>query len=310
VRLAALGLALFALYALAPPDAPRVLPAAEALAGGGGLQRAADAAAPDGIGVPLLLAPVHAAAGERAAELLLAAIAAAAFVLAAVLARRLAPEPWATGAAALVGVAATALASGPDLVAGALLAAGAVCALGVRERPRASLALAGAGALAALPWLGAAYVLAGVPVAWALVRWAARGPRRIVALLAAELLLGSLVFSAMLGERLYGAPLPDLPPVTVDAETVLRWAPLVALALVALWLLARSRREHLASALPARAAAEPAATLMFAVAVLAWPALAAALPAFAALAAWSLRQGPRPLVLPLAVLTVAAAVAQ
>jgi hypothetical protein len=310
VRLAALGLILFAVYALAPAEGGGAMRAAETLADGGGLERAAELAAPYGVGAPLLLAPAHALGGERVAELLVAGIAAAAFVLAALVARRLAPEPWATGAAALLGLAGTGLATAPDLVAGALLAAGALCALRVRERPRAPTALAGAAALAALPWLGPLYVLAGLPVAWVLVRWEARGPRRVVALLAAEVMLGSLVFAATLGERLYGAPLPDFPPVDVEVGTALRWAPVVALALVAAWLLVRSRREHLARALPARAAAETAAALLLTVAVLALPALAAALPAFAALAAWSLRQGPRALVFPLAALTVAATVAQ
>ena len=42
---------------------------------------------------------------------------------------------------------------------------------------------------------------------------------------------------------------------------MLRWAPLVALAFYALWLLWRSRRDHIARALPERAAVEVAATL-------------------------------------------------
>jgi len=289
VRLLALGLALFALYALVANGDGRASRAAQVLADGGGLERAAHVAVPDGIGLPLLLAPAREAGGRRAAELVIAAVAAAAFVLGALLGRRLAPEPWATGAAAVVGAWGVVVAgAGAALLAAALVAAATLCALAVREHPRALSALAGAAALAALPWLGPLYVLAGLPVAWMLVRWAARGPRRIVALLAAELILGSLVVCATLGERLYGGPLPDLPSPDLAVEELL-WAPLIALGLAAACLLWRSRREHIARALPARAAAEAAAALLLAVAAFALPALTAALPAFAALSAWSLR---------------------
>ena len=55
---------------------------------------------PRGLGLPLLIAPAYALAGPTGVELFLGAIAALAFVLAAALARRLVPEPWATAAPA------------------------------------------------------------------------------------------------------------------------------------------------------------------------------------------------------------------
>ncbi|MBA3329044.1 MAG: hypothetical protein H0T43_12155, partial [Solirubrobacterales bacterium] len=47
---------------------------------------------PHGVGLPLLIAPAYALGGAVAVQLLMAAIAALAFVLAAALARRIAPE--------------------------------------------------------------------------------------------------------------------------------------------------------------------------------------------------------------------------
>src|ERR1700716_1248263 len=55
-------------------------------------------AEPQPAGVSVLIAPAYALGGGTAAELLIAALAALAFVLAAALARRLVPEPWATAA--------------------------------------------------------------------------------------------------------------------------------------------------------------------------------------------------------------------
>jgi hypothetical protein len=91
---------------------------------------------------------------------------------------------------------------------------------------------------------------------------------------------------------------------------VLRWAPLLALAFYALWLLWRSRRDHIARVLPERAAVEVTATLcalVCAVQVLVAAFIAptmfgfffpgryllAALPLAVALVAWGMRQAPR-----------------
>jgi hypothetical protein len=91
---------------------------------------------------------------------------------------------------------------------------------------------------------------------------------------------------------------------------VLRWAPLLALAFYALWLLWRSRRDHIARVLPERAAVEVTATLCALVCaaqalVAAFVAptmfgfffpgryLLAALPLAVPLVAWGMRQAPR-----------------
>ncbi|MGI9100003.1 MAG: hypothetical protein ACR2H2_16175 [Solirubrobacteraceae bacterium] len=54
---------------------------------------------PHGAGFPLLIAPAYALGGPLAVQLLMAAIAALAFTLGALLARRVVPEPWASAAA-------------------------------------------------------------------------------------------------------------------------------------------------------------------------------------------------------------------
>jgi len=91
---------------------------------------------------------------------------------------------------------------------------------------------------------------------------------------------------------------------------VLRWAPLVALAFYALWLLWRSHRDHIARLLPERSHVEVAALLcalvcaaQVLVATFVAPAtygfffpgryLIAVLPVAVALVAWGMRQAPR-----------------
>jgi hypothetical protein len=293
----------------------------------------------EGIGPALLIAPAYAIGGPKGAELFLAAIAGLAFVLAALLARRLVPEPWASTGALLVGVSAAALAHGgavaPELVAGALLAGAALCALSLRDHARTSAALGGAAMLAALPWLGPQFVVPALPVAVVLVRWALRARRRFAGLVAAEVMVASLVFYASLNDVLYGGftpyaaklgggsptgadspadyagRVPRLVTLWVDPQDgLLRWAPVLALAFFAAWLLFRSRREHLARALPTLVEGELAAGLLLAVCagallVAAFLApstsgpwfpgrhLIPALPCAAALAGWGLRRAPR-----------------
>ena len=157
--------------------------------------------------------------------------------------------------------------------------------------------------------------------------------RPLLGLIAAELIGASLVVYATLNERLYGGPtpwsasppgetatgasswvdyverVPRLVTLWVTRGGLLRWAPVFALAFFAGWLLWRSRREHLARVVPARATAEAAAGL-------AWPSARAscwsrrsscprsrrlvrgpppraALPVAGALVAWGLRHAPR-----------------
>jgi hypothetical protein len=285
---------------------------------------------PQGVGMPLAIAPAYALGGAELAELAIAALVALAFVLAAALARRVVPEPWASGTVLVAGLSPPALAAAttvaPEAVAAALIAGASLCAVKVREDARLRHAYAGAVLLGLLPWLDPALAVAGLPAAVCIVRWSALEGRRLLALITAELMLGSLVFYARLNETLFGGPLPSAAaadPAPGAAEVaerapnllglwlspeagLLRWAPVLALAFVGAWLLARSRREHVAAAFPARREAERAAGLLAATAAAQWliaafafddpdgwwfPGLPmfAAVPALAALAAWGMR---------------------
>jgi hypothetical protein len=248
---------------------------------------------PHGIGFPLLIAPAYALGGATLVELFLAAIAALGFVLAALLARRIVPEPWPTAAALLVGLSPPALAYGatvlPELTAGTLLAGAALAALALRDSPRLRYAFGGAVQLAALPWLGPKYALAALPVAVLLVRWTARRGRRLAAIATAEVMIGSLVFYFTFNDRFFGgltpyaanAPghsatgaefplgylerLPRLAALAIDRDYgLLRWAPVLALSLFAAWLLWRSRRSHVSRLAPERLDAEVAVALLLA----------------------------------------------
>src|SRR5215216_6551452 len=67
---------------------------------------------PHGVGFPLLIAPAFALGGAKAVELFLGAVAALALALAYRLALRVAPDPWALGAALAVGLSPPLLAYG------------------------------------------------------------------------------------------------------------------------------------------------------------------------------------------------------
>src|SRR3954470_2142262 len=217
-------------------------------------------------------------------------IAALGFVLAARLARRIVPEPWASGGALLAGLSPPAIAHAtavhPEAVAGTALAGAALAARRVRERPAFGSALAGAALLAALPWLGPKYLAPAAPVAFALVRWTARRGRRTAALAAAEVMVASVVVYATLNDRLYGgltpyaalasarsptgaeslgahlARTPRLAALWIDRDAgLLRWAPVLALTGYAAWLLWRSRRMRVARLVSEREEAEAAAGL-------------------------------------------------
>jgi hypothetical protein len=232
---------------------------------------------PVGIAFPLLIAPAYALGGRIAVELFLAALAAVAFVLAAPLARRIVPEPWATGAALAAALSPPALVASttiaPDAVAGTVLAGAALLALRVRERPQLLLAFWCAVLVAALPWLGAKFAAPAAVVALAAARWLRRRQRGLAGLVALEVVIFSVVLYITVNDRLYGGPFPGalLPaPGATGASGVdehlaraprllglwidggaglLLWAPFAALSFVALWLLVRSRRERLAIAL-------------------------------------------------------------
>ena len=293
---------------------------------------------PTGAGFALLIAPAYAIGGPLAVQLLLAALAALAFVLAAVLARRVVPEPWAGAAALACGLSPPALAYSttvtPELTAGALLAAAVLLALKVRELPRIRWVAGAALALGCLPWLGLQFTVAGLAVALAMLRWLRRRARGFALLVEIEVLLFSIVMFVTINDQLYGGFTPAaamVPGDRLDAlgagdfldraprlaglwldrdYGALRWAPLVALAFYALWLLRRSRRDHIARLLPERATVEVAATLcalvcaaQVLVATFVAPTmfgfffpgryLIAALPVSVALVAWGVRQAPR-----------------
>jgi hypothetical protein len=249
---------------------------------------------PHGVGFPLLITPAYALAGAKGAELFCAALAALAFVLAAALARRLVPEPWATAGPLVCGLSLPALgyatAVMPELAAGAVLAGAALLALRVRDRPQVGAAAATGFLIALLPWLGVAFVPAGLVIAIASVRWLMRRHRGLAALVGAEVAFTSVVVFVEINDKLFGGPTPysalrgddtatgahsagdyagrayRLVALWIDRDYgLLRWAPFLALAFFSLWLLWRARREKLRRALPAHVDAEVAGELLTAV---------------------------------------------
>jgi hypothetical protein len=294
---------------------------------------------PIAAGFPLLCAPAYALGGRIAVELWLAALAALGFVAAAAIARRLVPEPWATRGVLAVGlsppavIAATTIS--PDAVGASALAGAAALALAARERPLARLTAWSGTLLATLPWLAVKLLAPGAVVAAALFRWPRRRRRGLAGLVGLEVALFSVVLFVSINDRLYGGLTPyavlpeDVSPTGAHGvahhlerwprllwlwvgppQGLLLWAPVCALAFVALWLLARSRREHLARVLGEQVDVEvtagflattcAAATLVatFLAPTIAGPwfaghELVMVLPILAALSAWGLRRLPR-----------------
>jgi hypothetical protein len=249
------------------------------------------------------------------------------------------PEPWATRGVLAVGlsppavIAATTIS--PDAVGASALAGAAALALDARERPLARLTAWAGALLATLPWLAAKLLAPGAVVAAALVRWPRRRQRGLAGLVGLEVALFSLVLFVSINDRLYGgltpyAVLPEgVSPTGAHGiahhlerwprliwlwvgppQGLLLWAPVCALAFVAVWLLARSRREHLARALGDQVDVEVTATFLLTIAATAilvatflaptiagpWFAgheLVIVLPILAALSAWGLRHYPR-----------------
>jgi hypothetical protein len=165
-------------------------------------------------------------------------------------------------------------------------------------------------------------------------RWLRRRARAFAMLVEIEVLLFSGVMFVTINDQLYGGFTPAAAAVPGDrlgdlgaadlleraprlvglwldrTYGMLRWAPVIALAFYGVWLLWRSRRDHIARALPERAVVETAATLcalvcaaQVLVATFIAPTmfgfffpgryLLAALPLAVALVAWGLRQAPR-----------------
>src|SRR4051812_46115448 len=224
---------------------------------------------PQGIGLPLALALPYKAGGTILVRLLLAALAAIAFVLAAALARRLVPDPWPSLAALAFGVSppvvAAATAVRPEIPAAAALAGAAVLALRIRDKPEAAVAFWGALLVASVPWLGLPAVAPAAVVAFALARWLRRRQRGLSGFVALEVVFTSAVVFITINDRLYGGLTPyaarahpgsatgldDLGdllgriPRVFELLGQLRWVPFAALAFVGLWLLWRSRRTRL-----------------------------------------------------------------
>lgn len=229
---------------------------------------------PQGIGFPLLLAGPYALAGATGARLLLALLMAIAWACAAALARRVAPDPWATASALVLGlsppVVAAATSIHPEVPVAAALAGAAVLALHVRDAPRAAPAFWAAVLLALIPWLGLTAVLPAAVVALAMARWLRRRRRGVAGFAALEVILTSAVVFITINDRLYGGLTPyanrlaEAPATGLhDAGGVLsriprlfellgdagRWAPFSVVALVGAALLVRAHRERLVAAL-------------------------------------------------------------
>jgi hypothetical protein len=290
-------------------------------------------------GFPLLCAPAYALGGRLAVELWLAALAALGYVAAAGIARRLVPEPWATRGVLAVGlsppavVAATTIA--PDAVAGSVLAGAAALALAARDRPLARLTAWAGALLATLPWLAVKFLAPGAVVGAGVLRWPRRRNRGLAGLVGVEVALFSAVLFVSINDRLYGGLTPYAVLPAGESATgahglaehlerwprllwlwvgppqgLLLWAPVCVLAFVALWLLARSRRERLARVLPEQVDVEVTAGFLASVcaagvlvAVFLAPTIAGprfaghqlvcVLPLVGALSAWGLRRFPR-----------------
>jgi hypothetical protein len=291
---------------------------------------------PTGLGYPALAAPAYLLAGATGVVLQSAALLALAFVLALALARRLVPDPWASAGVLTVALSVPALAAAtsatPQPAAAAMIAGAALLAVKARERPGRRVTLGAALLIGLLPWLSPALIVPAAALGLALVRWVARSRRPVRAIAAAEVMLTALVTFGAVNEPLFGGLTPvaarsdgtfadsaggyadrldRLVGALVDRSFgALRWAPVLALSLYAVWLLWRSRREGLARALPGQADVESIAGMLagvvgaglLAAALLAplgglpsYPAraLVPVLPLAGALAAWALRHAAR-----------------
>ncbi|MEA2169989.1 MAG: hypothetical protein QOF76_3289 [Solirubrobacteraceae bacterium] len=260
--------------------------------------------------VPPVLERAEDAVGTRAVELILAALAAVSFALGAVLARRWVPDPWATRGVLVVALSPLGfqISAGtrPGAIAAAMLAGGTVLALRVRDNATRPNGLGAAFLLAFAPWFGLGYAAGAIPPLLALIVWTYRRHRPLLGLLEIEVAGASAVALAGVEPPDGVAATPGSGPERLAALLVdrgvglLRWAPMLLLAFGAVYLLARSRKEKLAQAIPSVREAEVAAALS-GVMVLGLAGAAAfgavtpsaGLPFAAALGAWSLRRIPR-----------------
>jgi hypothetical protein len=234
---------------------------------------------PHGVGFPLMIAPAYAVGGARGVEVFLAAVAALAVALAYRLALRVAPDPWALGAALAVGLSPPLVAYGtavyPELSAAAALAGAALLAVRLSSRVRWQEAALCFVLLGALPWLGTKFVAAGLVVGAFAVRAVWRARRRTLAVGAVEVALFSVALYVAINEAIYSGPTPYAAGDSGEAATgasfpggyldrvyrlvalfidrgygLLRWAPVFLLAFAGVWWLWRSRRDLVARAVP------------------------------------------------------------
>ncbi|HEV2785157.1 MAG TPA: hypothetical protein VGV67_02110, partial [Solirubrobacteraceae bacterium] len=182
--------------------------------------------------------------------------------------------------------------------------------------------------------LGLQFAVAGLVVAGTMFHWLRRRARSFAMLVEVETLLFSGVMFVTINDQLFGGFTPAAAAIPGDrlgdlgasdfldraprlvglwldrTHGMLRWAPVIALAFYGLWLLWRSRRDHISRALPERGEVEIAAALcalvctaQVLVATFIAPTmfgfffpgryLLAALPMAVALVAWGRRQAPR-----------------
>jgi hypothetical protein len=234
---------------------------------------------PHGAGLPILIAPAYAIAGARGVEVFLAAVAALAVALAYRVALRVAPDPWALGAAIAVGLSPPLVAYGtavyPEMAAAAALAGAALLAVRLSSRVAWHEAALCFVLLGALPWLGTKFMAAGVVVGAVAARALWRARRRTLAVGAVEVALFSTALYVAVNEALYSGPTPYAADAAGESSTdasfpggylerayrlvalfidrdygLLRWAPVFALAFAGVWWLWRSRRDGLARAVP------------------------------------------------------------
>jgi hypothetical protein len=306
---------------------------------------------PGGFGFPLLITPAYLVGGAKAVEFFLAALAALAVALAYLLALRVVPDPWALGATLAVGVSAPLLAFStavyPELAAGALLAGATLLGMAAADQPTRPRVFGCFALLALLPWMSVRLAAAGVPVAIYVIARLRRQRRGLLAVFGAEIAGFSAALFVGVNEGFYGGitPYSGLPAgvnatgahsfddyadraarlagLFLDRDVgLLRWAPVLLLAFVGVWLLWRGHRERLVHAVPgyrtmSAAAGMCAAALGVQLVVAAFVApavrgpwfpgrqMVAVLPLAIPLVAWGLRHMPR-LGSVLAAVTVAA----
>lgn len=303
-RALALWALLLAVYAagagahLAAPEA-RQLRVAAGIADHRTLDAARDERLAPGLG--LLAAPAYALGGRLAVQLWLAALTALGFVAALPLARRLVPDPWATGGVLAVGLSPPAVVRATTIapygVGAAAITGAAAIALAAREQPLPRLTAWAGVLLGTLPWLAYRLCAPGLVVLAAMFRWSRRRSRALAGLVGAEIALFSAVLYVSVNDRLYGGLTPSSPtwrPRFTDPSVGLLWrAPVLLLTLAAVWLLWRSRHEGLRRVLDPQVDVEVAAAFLIAICAVGALVFVPVLPCAAALAAWSLRRFPR-----------------